>query len=275
MKNFIRLTDLNVKDVENIFKIADEINQYKDYLSGKTVVLFFPNNSIRTRVSFEKGIYLLGGQPILFPTETLDKKEEIKDVIGYLNNFADCIVVRHSSIELIENMAKYSDVPIINAMTSINHPCEILSDLYALSKIRTNYLNDKYLFVGENANIGYAWKEASKLLGFELTQCCPNGFEIEGLEVEYDIEKAVFDKDIILSDSLPKEFLDKFSNYLITTLLMEKANKDAILNPCPPFYRGETVSEDVIDSKYFVGYEFKKSLLCVQQAIILYCMGNK
>ena len=100
MKNLIRLTDYHAKEIADIFNIADKVDQdnYKDILKGKSVVLFFPNTSIRTRVTFEKGIYLLGGQPILFPTDTLDKKEDLKDVCGYLNNWADMVIVRHKDI---------------------------------------------------------------------------------------------------------------------------------------------------------------------------------
>ena len=109
MKNFIRLTDYYAKDIYEIFNITDEVERekYKDILKGKSVVLFFPNSSIRTRVTFEKGIYLLGGQPILFPVETLDKKEDLKDVCGYLNNWADMVVVRHKDINIIEKMSQY------------------------------------------------------------------------------------------------------------------------------------------------------------------------
>ena len=101
----------------------------------------------------------MGGQPILFPTETLDKKEDLKDVCGYLNNWADMVIVRHRYINVIEKMAQYLSVPIINAMTDINHPCEVLADMYALSKIRKNFVNDKFLFCGSKGNIGLAWKE--------------------------------------------------------------------------------------------------------------------
>lgn len=136
MKNFIRLTDYHAKDIIDIFNIADEVDMgnYKDILKGKSVVLFFSNSSIRTRVTFEKGIYLLGGLSILFPTETLDKKEDLKDVCGYLNNWADMVIVRHKDINVIDKMSQYLSVPIINAMTNINHPCEVLTDMYALSK---------------------------------------------------------------------------------------------------------------------------------------------
>ena len=274
MKNLIRLTDYPANDIYDIFNITDEVGQekYKDILKGKSVVLFFPNSSIRTRVTFEKGIYLLGGQPILFPSETLDKKEDLKDVCGYLNNWADMVVVRHKDINIIEKMSQYLCVPVINAMTDINHPCEVLTDMYALSKIRRNFVNDKFLFCGTNGNIGLAWKEASTVMGFKLEQCCGNGYEIEGLVSYSNIYEAIIGKDIICTDSLPSTILDKFKDCMVTLKAMQMANEGAILNPCPPFYRGEEVSADVIDSDYFVGYEFKKHLLNVQQAIMIYCL---
>ncbi|WP_312833222.1 ornithine carbamoyltransferase [Sedimentibacter saalensis] len=276
MRNLIRINDYSKDEVYEIFKIAEEVKngKYTDFLKGKSIVMFFPGSSIRTRVTYEKGIYLLGGQSVLFPSDTLDKKENIKDVVGYLNNWADCIIVRHSNIELIEKMARSSAVPIINAMTSVNHPCEILTDLYSLSKLREDYLNAKYLFVGAKGNIGMAWKEASDLFGFELTQSCPVGYEINGVNVEHNLREAIIGKDIVLTDPINKDILKDFVNHQITKSLMDTANPSALLNPCPPFYRGEEVSADVIDSHYFVGYEFKKHLLEVQQAIIIYSLNN-
>lgn len=274
MKNYIRFSDLSTTEIEKVFKIADELQRpIHNYLEAKTILLFFPDSSIRTRVTFEKGIHQLGGQSILFPSNALDKKEDLLDVIGYLNNWADCVIVRHHDIALIDEIAKSSSVPVINAMSAVTHPCEIISDLYSLSKIRKDYCNDHYLFVGANGNIGLTWKEASKHLGFPLSQSCPIGYEIEGIPVEYNIEKAICDKDIILTDSLGTDQLINFANYQITSRLMNKANCNAILNPCPPFYRGEEVSSEVMESEFYVGYEFKKTLLQVQQALILHCMG--
>lgn len=276
MKHFVRLTDLQSSQLYEIFHIADEINdgKYSSFLNGKSAVLFFPASSIRTRVTFEKGIHLLGGQPILFPTESLDKKEAIRDVCGYLNHWADILIVRHKDIHLIEMLAQYSKVPIINAMTDVNHPCEIISDLYALSKIRTDFTKDKYLFCGRSGNIGLAWKEASQVMGFELSQCCGAGYEMAGVNVYHDIRTAIRGKDIICTDSLPADALKDFKDCQVTKEVMDLANQNAILNPCPPFYRGEEVSADVIDSDYFVGYEFKKSLLAVQQAVMIWCIMN-
>lgn len=274
MKTLIRLTDYTPNDIYDIFRLADEVQQgkYDNILKGKTVVLFFPNSSIRTRVSFEKGIYLLGGQPILFPTETLDKKENLKDVFGYLNNWADIIIVRHKDISILEKIAKYSAVPVINAMTAINHPCEVITDMYALSKIRKDFVKDKFLFCGKKGNIGLAWKEASDVMEFELEQCCGKGYEIDGIKSYNNISEAIIGKDIICTDSLPTNVLKDFEDCQVTTEIMNMANDGAVLNPCPPFYRGEEVSDDVIDSKYFVGYKFKKYLVDVQQAIMIYCL---
>lgn len=277
MRNFIRLTDFTKEELLKIFDIAAAIKEgkYNGFLDKKTVVMFFPSSSIRTRVTFEKGINLLGGQTVLFPPETLDKKEKIKDVIGYLNNWADAIVVRHNSIELLEEIARYSSVPVINAMTDVNHPCEVLSDLYSISKIRNDYQEAKFLFCGRKCNIGLAWKELAEVMGLDFTQCCPKGYEMENIKVSNNIDSAVYGKDIICTDSLPKNLVEEFKPFQITERIMDKANNGALLNPCPPFYRDEEVSDSVIESDYFVGYEFKKSLLEVQQAVLIYCSeGN-
>ncbi len=275
MKSFIRLTDFNKSELLEIFKIADSIEKYSGFLDGKTIVIFFPASSIRTRVSFEKGIYLLGGQSILFDPKTLDKKENIGDICGYLQNWADAVIVRYKDISMLDKMAGSMEIPVINAMTDDNHPCEMMSDLYSLSKIRTDYLNDEYLFVGPDGNIGRAWKEASEAFGFKLTQSCPSKHRIPGVTCIDNLKGALAGKDVICTDSIPSDILADFKNYQITEDLMKLANKGAVLNPCPPFYRGEEVSTGVIDSGYFVGYEFKKSLLKVQQAILVYCLEQR
>ena len=272
MSSFIRLTDYKKEELQEIFDIADNIDSYEGFLNGRTVVMFFPASSIRTRVSFEKGIHLLGGQTILFDPGTLDKKEDIRDVCGYLENWADAVIVRHKDISLLGKMAENLEIPVINAMTDDNHPCEMMSDLYSLSQIRKDYLSDKYLFVGADGNIGRAWKEASEAFGFSLVQCCPDEFRIPQTEWIEELRDAVMGKDIVCTDSFPQEMFSSAKSYQVTKEIMNLANEGAVLNPCPPFYRGEEVSDDVIDSEYFVGYEFKKNLLRVQQAIIVFCM---
>ncbi len=276
MKHFLRLTDYTKADIYEIFHITDEIleGHYQNLLQGKSVVLFFPESSIRTRVTFEKGIALLGGQPILFPSSALDKKEDLRDVVGYLNNWANLLVVRHRDMAALEKIAASASVPVINALTDANHPCEMAADLYALSKIRNDFTKDHFLFCGVTGNIGLAWKEASEVMGFSLEQCCIPGYEMNGVPSHHCIRDAIRGKDIICTDSLPADLLSASRGCTVDLAAMKLANEGAILNPCPPFYRGEEVSNDVIDSDYFVGYEFKKHLLTVQQAIMVYCLTH-
>ena len=112
-------------------------------------------------------------------------------------------------------------------------------------------------------------------MGFELEQCCPVGYEIDNINFHTNIDEAVIGKDIICTDSIPNKAKEEFKNYQITLLHMQNANQGAALNPCPPLFRGEEVSEDVINSDYFVGYGFKKCLITVQQAILCYLLDKK
>lgn len=158
-------------------------------------------------------------------------------------------------------------------MTVQNHPCEVLSDLYSLSKIRKNFREDKYLFCGKAGNVGFSWKEAAQVLGLDLTQCCGKGYEMEGVRSCHNILEAVVGKDIVCTDSLPAAALGDFRDCQVTLPAMRLANEGAVLNPCPPFYRGEEVTEEAIRSEYFVGYGFKESLLWVQQAVAAWAIS--
>ena len=273
MKHLIRLSDLTLEVAREIFRLADEFatGKHRGCLRDRTVALFFPESSIRTRVTYERGIYLMGGQSVLFPPSALDKKEDVGDVVAYLSNWVSSIVVRHKNIALLDKMAQNEKIPVINAMTDVNHPCEMLSDVYALSKKFPDVSKLKILFVGARGNIALAWKEAAALFGFELTQSCPPKYAMEGVRNIPDLMQAAMGKDVICTDSLSADKLPDFRNYQITPEVMRNAK---LLNPCPPFYRGEEVSADVVrdDSFGFVGYDFKSCLLEVQQAVLYYSM---
>ncbi|MBS4538781.1 peptide transporter [Clostridium sp. D2Q-11] len=267
--NLLKINDLTEGETLKIFDLADRLREQKtsNILQGKTFVLFFPETSLRTRVTFEKGISDLGGKTILFPPNTLDKKEKLEDVISYMENWVDGVIVRHKDYSTIEELAKYASIPIINAMTSENHPCEILSDVYSISRIRDNFTDLTYTFVGEEGNIFNSWFNISKLMNLNLHHISPNN--------DIELEDVLRVTDIILTDPLPSDLINDeyISKYQITLERMKLTKKNSLLNPCPPFFRNEEVSKDVIDSECFVGYEFKKNLIYVQQAIILWCLG--
>ncbi len=279
--NLLKISDLNKPQILEIFDIADKLKAKENHhvLKGKTFILFFPTTSIRTRISFEKGIHALGGQCILFPPDTLDKREKLEDTIKYIENWADLVIVRHPDLNKIREITKHSQIPIINAMTLLNHPCEILSDLYSISKLRRDYQDLTYTFVGEDGNISRSWVEIAKIMNLDLNHVCTAENRIKENDANYkfyiELDDLLTKSDIVLTDSLSDKLNtdDYISKYQITLKRMMLTKNNALLNPCPPFYRNEEVSKDVIESKYFVGYDFKKNLLYIQQAIIIYCLG--
>jgi ornithine carbamoyltransferase len=280
--HFLRITDFNEQQIMDMFCLADKLKtqQNRRELAGKTAIVFFPESSVRTRISFEKAIHNLGGYSLLFHPKTLDKREALQDVIPYLENWADMAIIRHDDIGKLLEIAEHASIPVINAMTSVNHPCEILSDLYTLRNMRKEYRELVYTFVGELGNISRTWADIALVFNLRLNHVCCEGNRIRSNDTNYTfctrLEDVLPLSDVILTDSLSEQYRndDYYQHYQITPERMASAKKGAILNPCPPFYRNQEVSHDVIESPYFVGYQFKENLLVVQQAIMLYCLQN-
>jgi len=278
-----QLSTLTPHSIESIFNMADtlkkEPQRWTKLLDGRHFVLFFPETSLRTRVTFEKGITQLGGKISLFPPSTLDKKEALSDVIGYLENWVDGVIVRHSSQDKIEELAKLSNIPVINTMSATCHPCEILSDLYSFRALTPNYLELTYTFIGENANILKTWVDAAHVLGFRLNHIFTSDQRVKADDATYrfseDLESVLYETDVFLTDPVPADLQneDYFAHYQLKMSHLIQCKKQVLVNPCPPFYRGQEIEAEVIDSSHFVGYGFKQNLLYVQQAIILKCLG--
>ncbi|MCI4658037.1 ornithine carbamoyltransferase [Cryobacterium zhongshanensis] len=272
MRNLIRLDDWTADDVDKVFVLADSYRSESDREVSGCAVMFFPPTSLRTRVSFERGSSLMGLQPVVFPSETLDKPEAIEDVAHYLASWADVLVVRHARIDIIEALAAANAIPVINAMTDTNHPCEVLSDLYELRRKR-DLQSLRFLFVGADGNISRAWQEAARAMSLDLMQCCPAELATPGARWTDDLESAIRSADVLLTDA-PGTHEDQLTPYRITASLLDTAPTGLQFNPCPPFHRGREVSADAIDHRAFVGYRFKASLMPVQQAIMAFCMAD-
>lgn len=297
--HLLDIKELSPQQVTEIFQLADELKEgnHHQSLTGKTFILFFPESSLRTRTTFEKGIKDLGGASILFPPDSLDKKEALLDAANYLANWADAIIVRHPDFKKISALSEHSPIPVLNSMSSHNHPCEILADLYSISRLRDNYRELVYTFVGPPGNICITWADAASVLNLDFHHVCADGFELSndlelsknhpvGTSTTYGFHRnycfhtrlndVLMKSDVVLTDALPEPFRNKeyIDEYQITLPRMKLTKKNSMLNPCPPFFRGEEVSEDAISSDYFVGYSFKTNLLYVQQAILLYCLTH-
>lgn len=291
MKDLTCIRNLTQNEIIGLLDFADDLKKkYKrglDYrpLLGKTVITAFPPTSLRTRISFETGIFQLGAQSINMPIE-FKGREPVEDKVGYLNCWIDYLVIRNPDQELIEKIAELAEFSVVNAMSKSLHPCEILSDLQTIRELRGELSNLKFVFIGEGANVSNSWFNAAGKLNLNLTQICPKGFEIKEelftyaqnnstgeIGVTHDIEAGLKNADIILCDGWPVkgddgEQLKKFLPYQITLEKLKLANKDCILNPCPPFTRGHEVVDEVIKSKYFIGYKAKENLLHMQKAIL-------
>ena len=278
--HLLDLASLTQESVNRIFRRADSLESRPAPMQGKSVLVLFPETSVRTRITFELGIAQLGGTLVRFPPDILERKEDLRDLAGYLGAWIHLAVVRHPDLQLLRRFAGRAAFPVINAMTRANHPCEILSDLHAFSRLRSDWKSAHYVFVGARGNICDTWMEAANLLGLEMTQTCLPEFQspVTGPTIRFDpdIERVAREADIVLVDGLLPEmdnaaYLEK---YQVTRALMSTARPGAVCNPCPPFSRVKEVADDLLDSGFFVGYGFKACLLQVQKAIMLECLES-
>jgi ornithine carbamoyltransferase len=266
MRHLLRLNDWTIADLQELFDRADQYRAGDGPMFSGCAALFFPPSSLRTRLSFERGAALMGLQPVTFPPASLDTGEELADIAGYLAQWADIVVARHPDIRVLERLAASGVIPVINAMTDCNHPCEILSDLYALSH-DTDPTGLRYVFVGPDGNIARAWLEAALAFDLKIVQCCPLDIHTPGMPWNEDLLAVMPGADVILTDG-PGKHEQAMALYQVTGELLDLAPDSVRLAPCPPFVRGREVSVDAIDHPAFVGYSFKSSLLPVQQALM-------
>lgn len=271
MRNLIRLDSWSENDVEHVFALADAFRSGAGPTVAGSAVMFFPSTSLRTRVTFERGAALMGLQPIVLPSETLNKDEALSDVAGYIQTWADLLVVRHGRISVMDELAVSHALPVINAMSDANHPCEVLSDLYTLRQ--RGDLRLRFLFVGADGNIARAWQEAARVLSLDVVQCCPESLATPNQKWVEDLHSAVQSADVIITDG-PGDNGEALAPYQITSSLLDTAPTGAQFAPCPPFKRGREVSADALTHDSFVGHRFKASLLPVQQAIMAFCLAD-
>ena len=271
MRSLIRLDDWSSDDIDQVFALAGAYSDGRGPLTSGCAVMFFPPTSLRTRVTFERGASLMGMQPIVLPSTTLDKDESLSDVAGYLDNWADIVVARHGDLGVVEALSAAGGVPVVNAMTDANHPCEVLADLFALRSERP-LQDQRFLFVGADGNISRAWQEATRVLGLDLVQCCPDGLQSPGARWDGDLTTAICAADVVLTDG-PGRHAQQLEPYRVTAALLDTAPVGVRLAPCPPFVREREVSTDAVAHPSFVGHRFKQALLPVQQAVMAHCLG--
>lgn len=296
-KDFISIKDLNLPQVQGIFALAGQLKKDKakfgKTLSGKTLALIFQKPSNRTRVSFEVGMYQLGGHSIyLGPDEiNLGVRESIKDVAKTISRYVDGIVLRTFEHKNVLEMAKYSIVPVINGLSDLLHPCQALADVYTIREKLKNIKGITLAYIGDGNNVCNSLLYACAKVGINMNIGTPKGYEPDkealkeareiarnsSLNLFDDPHEAARDADVIYTDvwiSMGQEKEAKvrkkiFKEFQINKNLMKLAKKDALIMHCLPAHRGDEITDEAIDSKNSIVFDQAENRLHVQKAILI------
>lgn len=296
-KDILTLLDLDKEDYEHFFKRSIELkNRYKkgifDFpLKGKTQALIFDKPSTRTRISFETAMSQLGGTTIfLNANETqMSRNEPAKDTARVLSRYLDCLVIRTYGHDLIEKFAEFSSIPVVNALTDLYHPCQVLSDLQTIIEHKGGYENIKIVWLGDGNNVAHSWINAAAVLGLNLVLACPEGYfpdqtvldkavarQNGNIEILPDSLQAVKQADIIYTDVWASMGQEEdlqarkkiFKKFQVNKELVSNAADDVIVMHCLPAHRGEEISADVLEGPNSVVWDQSENKLHMHKAIL-------
>jgi ornithine carbamoyltransferase len=293
-RDFLTLRDLSGEEISAILNRAAGLKSGKDAsvcpLIGKSIGLFFEKASTRTRISFQTGIYQLGAQAIYIdPNELqLGRGETIEDTAKVLSRYLHGIVIRTFAHKTIEKFAENTTIPVINGLTDLHHPCQVLADLMTIKEKKGALKDIRLAYIGDGNNIANSLIEAASLMGIDLVLACPKGYvpdsklyeraRSEGAKVNIlaDPEKAVKDADVLYTDvwvsmGQEKELAKKkkaFEGYQVNKELLSLARPDARVMHCLPAHRGEEITDDVIDSPQSAVFDQAENRLHTQKALL-------
>jgi ornithine carbamoyltransferase len=262
------------------------------HLAGKTVGLIFEKPSTRTRVSFEAAMYGLGGRVIyLSGRDTqLARNEPLKDMARVMSRYVDGVVVRTFGQQVVDELARYSSVPVINALTDLHHPCQVLSDIMTVIEYKGAIADLHIAWVGDGNNMANSWIEAAARFGFSLSLACPQGYEpdpvilaaasslaVRPIRVVRDPAEAVAGADVINTDvwasmgqeNEQEERLAIFRPYQVNTALLARAKAGAIVLHCLPAHRDEEITDEVLEGPQCAAWDQAENKLHIHKAILL------
>ncbi|MEK7377163.1 MAG: ornithine carbamoyltransferase [Candidatus Margulisiibacteriota bacterium] len=292
--NLLSIKELSSKFIEDIYILAAELKKepVKDLLKGKTAAMIFEKPSNRTRVSFEVGMFQLGGHAVSLSESMLQigTRESEADVARTLSRYVDCIIYRTFEHSKVEEMAKYASVPVINALSDKAHPCQALADIYTIieklggeTPHAASVQGKKIVFVGDGNNVARSLNELCKKMGMKFLLCCPKGYEMEDCEVSYNPQSAVKDADVIYTDvwasmGQEKETIKRkkdFAKFQVNSKLLKAAKKDTLIMHCLPAHRGEEITADAIESKDSIVFDQAENRLHVQKAVLVKLLSGE
>ena len=297
-RDFLAITDFSRDEIQRLFELAKKMKSrtYRETpLSGKTLAMIFAKSSTRTRVSFEVGAYQLGGQALFLSSKDIQigRGEPIPDTARVLSRYVDGIMIRTFDHGEVEELARFATIPVINGLTDLTHPCQVLADVFTIKEHLGGWEGKRIAWIGDGNNMANAWIEAAQVLGFELRLACPEGFEpnrakFEAAQKHADItvtevpEEAVEGAHVVNTDvwaSMGQEGeadarRNAFKGYTVDADLMKLAAPKAIFLHCLPAHRGEEVTAEVIDGPQSRVWDEAENRLHVQKALLATLMGS-
>ncbi|MBU1124905.1 MAG: ornithine carbamoyltransferase [Candidatus Omnitrophica bacterium] len=304
-KDLVSIKDLSSGEIKEIFSLTTKLKEnkvrFRKALAGKTLALVFQKPSNRTRVSFEVGMYQLGGNSIyLAPHEiNLGVRESVKDVAKTLSRYVEGIVVRTFSHGIVVDMARYADVPVINGLSDFSHPCQALADIFTVQEKIRNRKNIVFSYVGDGNNVCNSLIFTCAKLGIPIHLGIPKGYgpqrdvlleaaqtagaKAGSIQLFSSAARAVKSADVIYTDvwaSMGQEKESrtrklKFKDFQVNRQLLLYAKKDVLVMHCLPAHRGEEITDEVMESRHSIVFDQAENRMHVQKAILIKLLGGE
>ena len=296
MKHLLKLQDLTREDILSILNLADQLKFernngiHKDYLKGKKVGLIFQKSSTRTRVSFEAGIYELGGYGLFLSSNDLQigRGEPVQDTARVLSRYLDAIMIRTFEQKEVEDLAKYGSIPVINGLTDYAHPCQVLADLMTIREYKGSFKGLKMAFVGDGNNMANSLIVGAIKMGMSFAIACPKGYEPDAeimkwakecgdFTITTDIKEACKGADVVYTDvwaSMGQEGEKAkrekaFKSYQVNADNLSVAKPDVMCLHCLPAHRGEEITEEVFEEHAKEIFDEAENRLHAQKAVMV------
>ena len=300
MKHLLKLMDLSKNEINEILNLADQLkfekkNGIKHHLlEGKTLGMIFEKSSTRTRVSFETGMYDLGGQALFLSSRDLQigRGESVQDTARVLSRYLDGIMIRTFAQQEVEDLAKYGSIPVINGLTDYCHPCQVLADLMTIREYKGGISGNKLCYIGDGNNMTNSLIVGGIKMGMEVSVACPKGYEPDAqimawakengkFTVTDDVFEAAKNADVLYTDvwasmgqeSEAEERKKIFAGYQINAEVMKVADEKAMVLHCLPAHREEEITGEVFEAHANEIFDEAENRLHAQKAVLVKCMG--
>ena len=304
MKDLLKLLDLSKEEILHILNVADQMKYNQkhglthNYLQGKTLAMIFEKNSTRTRVSFETGMFQLGGHALFLSSKEsqIGRGEPVEDTARVLSRYCDGIMIRTYSQEEVEKLAQYADIPVINGLTDFAHPCQVLADLMTVREHQSKLEGLKMCFIGDGNNMVNSLIVGGLKVGMDVSVACPEGYDphpdvmafaksvtTSQFSLVRDPAEAAKGADVVFTDVWASMGQEEeaakrraaFQGYQVNDALMKLTNPGCMVQHCLPAHRGEEITAEVFEAHAGEIFDEAENRLHAQKAVMYLLMGDE